>query len=600
MSENPFQGPIRISGLCRCSLTAVAAALLCLPLLSGCGGGGDILATVGDREVTAEYYQDRLARLTQAELPVDEDGITMDTTSLASKLAFLNVIINKELMVLKAKELGYDTQEDMINAEQALIGIKAGEYMREDLITVDESEILPEDVDEYYAKRQEKRHFQFIICNFEDDAREARQKIVDGAAWDEVADEYNDGSKGPTNDYTMSIQYGMAEDLFERALFDLEEGQMSMPIETVYGYWIVRFTGTEPARERPLDEEYRLRIRRTLAAQRTKLAENRFFDESMARHEFMMDEAALWIIFQGLPEGEGYLDKATNKPIPKDQLAPLDVPAEDAGRVFFSVRFDLNEEPEVWTIGEYKTLYADMSVFQRPKRAKMLGGIRQQITTDMVTKRLLMSETRERGYHEDPRVVRDVQSKVEEIMVNRFHDEVIKYDDFVSAEALAVFWADHKQDYMTPELRNGQVMNCKDEAAATQAYEALTADTPWEDVYTEHAQVQDPANREPIMVSADTISPERDALFAVGAVGDVTGPFRNRAGWHIIRLDNIIPPAQRELEDIREEVAQRIRLIRKDESLNRNLASWRDEFGVEIFEDALAAMPAWNELQTLQ
>ena len=170
MSENAFLRTIQSSVPLRRGLVAVAAILVCLPLLNGCGGGGNTLATVGAREVTADYYQDRLAKLTEIDLPVDEDGVIMDTTSMAAKLAFLNVIINKELMVLKAEELGYDKQDEVINATNILTDNKAGEYMRVDLIEVDESEILPEDVDGYYAKRQEKRHFQFLICNFEDDA----------------------------------------------------------------------------------------------------------------------------------------------------------------------------------------------------------------------------------------------------------------------------------------------------------------------------------------------------------------------------------------------------------------------------------------------
>jgi parvulin-like peptidyl-prolyl isomerase len=596
MSEHAFLRTIRSGTTIRWTLSA-AAVLVCLPLLSGCGGGGDILATVGDRQVTAAYYQDRLSKLEEIELPVGEDGAMLDPASLESKLAFLEVIINKELMVLKARELGYHNQEEMLNAEQVLTRVKAAEFMRGDLITVDPSEIPPADVDEYYAKRQERRHFQFIICNFEDDCLEARQKIIDGAAWEEVAEEYNDGSKGPTGDYRMSLQYGMADDSFERAIFELEEGQISMPIETIYGYWIVKFTGTEPARERPLDDTYRERIRQTLAGQRTTLSEKAFIDASLERHEYEMNEAALWSIFQGLPEDEGYLDPETNQPIPKAELAPLDVPAEESDKVFFSVRLDPDEEPTVWTVGRFKATYNEMSVFQRPKRSKMLGGVRNQIIYDMVVKPLLDAEARERGYYDDPRVAEEVQDKLEEIMVDRFYEEVIKYEEFVSAEDLAEYWAEHSADYVTPETRDGLIVICEDQEQAAGAREALQGGVSWEEVYETYAAVKDPVNRGAFSASAAVMTPDAQQLFGLAEVDDVSEPFENRSGWCVVRLANIVPPVQRELDEVREEVGQRIRLRRKDEALKQNLADWREEFGVQIHEDALAAMPSWNELQ---
>jgi len=580
-------------------LWSLAAVLFCLPLLSGCGGGGgDVLATVGDREITADYYQDRLSNLEEMELPVGDDGLVMDTSSLDSKLGFLNVIVNKELMVLKAMDLGYEQQEDMINARGVLTRIKANEYMREDLIAVTADEITPEDVDSYYAMRQEKRHFQFVICNFEDDALTARQKIIDGAPWEEVADEYNDGSKGPTGDYRMSIQYGMADDVFERALFELEEGQISMPQETVYGYWIAHYTGSEPARERPLDEAYRERIRQTLAGQRSALNERAFLDDSLERHEFEMDEAALWIIFQGMPEEEGYLDDETNQPIAKEKLLPLDVPAEESDRVLFSVRPVLDQEPAVWTIGKYKATYDDMSVFQRPKRSKMLGGVRNQIVTDMVVKTLLDSEAEERGFHEDPRVEADVTDKVEEIMVDRFYEEIIKIEEFVSADDLDAFWSEHSDEYVVTEVRDGRVVICADTDSATKAREALLSGTAWEDVYVSYAKVKNPDGVGAFQLNSAVVSPERDILFGLAAVGELSEPFQNQAGWCVVRLDSITPPSPQALSEVREPVAQRIRLMRKDQALQENLDTWRAEFGVEIDEAALAAMPTWEELQT--
>jgi len=591
---------IRNAGTTRLCLAAATAIIFCLPLLSGCGEDSGILATVGDREITADYYQERLVRLTQLDLPMDDHLVTLDTNSLESKLAFLNVIVNKELMVLKAFDLGYDQQEEYINGKRILTQIMARDLMHADLINYPEADVTDADIEDYYANRQVKRHFQFIICNFKDDAIEARQKIMDGELWEDVAQEYNDGSAGPRNDYTMDLQYGMADDAFENALFSLEIGQLSEPVDTVYGYWIVRFNHLEEVRERDLDDTYREQIRRVITQRRSRLQEDAFIAASKEKHEFFMDEGALWLLFQGLPQEEGYLDPETNEPIPKDQLAALDIPAEESDRVLFSVLFDLNGEADVWTLGRYKAKYAEMSAFQRPKRNKMLGGVRRQIITDMVIKGLLMVESDERGYREDPRVLEDVRARLEEMMIERFHDDVIQYEEHVAAAAIAEFWAEHSGEFMTPEHREGRVVVCADEAAVESAREAIVAGDDWDDIYNRFAAVKDPVSKGALSVARNEMKPERDAIFSVESVGDVTPPFRTQQGWAVMRLDKIVPPAQREMNEASREVSNRIKRIRKDQALKDKLAQWSDEFTVVINEDALAAMPSWDDLQSAQ
>ena len=63
-------------------------------LFAGCGGGsGDaVLATVGDHEILASYYEDRLSKLDASELPQDENGLPLDTSTLEGKKAFLEVM----------------------------------------------------------------------------------------------------------------------------------------------------------------------------------------------------------------------------------------------------------------------------------------------------------------------------------------------------------------------------------------------------------------------------------------------------------------------------------------------------------------------------
>jgi len=593
-------------------LLAAAAATAALALVlgaAGCGGksekpaagadkeDGRVVVSVGDRKVTAGYYVSRLQKMAQNDLPRDEQGRAVDTGTDEGRRAFLDVIVNKELMVLKARELGYDEQEDVKKLVEAVTYYQSIQAMKQDLIQKPGEAVTDEEVKDYHERRQQVRHFTFLICNFEADAAKARQALLDGGLWETVAEEYNDGSRGPTDDYRMQLQYGTADDMFERPLFELGVGEVSRPIESVYGYWIVRLDSTATVRERPLDDEYRERIRATIAQKRAKLREAAFLKESRERHEFKYDDAALWIVFNGLPEDEPYLDPATQKPVEKERLRPLDVPASELGRFFFSVRFSKDEEPQVWTIGDYKAKYDEMSVFQRPKRNTLLGGVKNKLFGDMVDQGLWASEALERGFREDPRVIAEANERSEQHMLTLFHDEVVKYDEHVSMEAIRALYDENPQVYRVPEERRGRILMCESREAAEAARADLVSGQPWSAVFAARNKSAGGTPEGQITINEFAESVDRDQLFALAKPGDLSAPFASHDLWCVVMLDNATPGRQRPVEEVINEVGARVKRKRQDAALQALLAQWRLEYPVKVNDRVLDSLPSWEQLQ---
>ena len=582
-------------------LLALSVALLLAAALSlpGCGQQDTVVAKVGDQTITLADYEEHLGRLARENLPRDEDGQVVDTATLAGKKRFLDVLVDKELMVLKARELGYDEDPQVKNFRNSFLGYKASEIMHQDLIDKPASQVTDAEIEAYYEKLQQKRKFHFLICNFEDDALAARQKLLDGALWEDVADEYNVGSRGPKNDYTFTIEYGRQEKVFEDALFSMEPGQISEPIPTIYGYWIVRLDEILPNKVPPLDAHYRDLIRRSIVAHKKKNLENAFIEESRKKHEFKIDETALWIIYQGLPEHEAYLDSVTKKPIPKEQLQPLDIPFEDMDRFFMSCRFDLDKaEPDTWTIGDYKALFDDMSTFARPKKNQLLGGVRNKIIHDLVDRRLMIREAEERGYFEDPRVTGEEKRRVEEMMLNKLHDELVKVDEHISAAQIDSFWQEHADEYHQPEQRRGHIIYCPDKETAEKALAAARDGKDWPSLLRKYGVKMTGAKPDGTfeLKATDSDTPEKEALFGLAVAGDLSDPFPSQGKWAVVRLDRVTPARQPDLDEVRDAVAKRIIAARKDRLLRRMLDQWRDEYGVTINEKVLQRARSWDEL----
>lgn len=579
---------------------AGAAALACLlPLLAdGCGRdpAKAVIATVGPRKVTQAYYETRLGRLKSQDLPRDEQGKAVDTSTLAGRKAFLDIIVNKELMALKAEELGIGDEEQVVTATKNLTEFNAPTLMRADLIEQPAAQISDAEVADYYANLQTQRRCSFIICNFREDAAKARAAIAAGGLWEDVADEHNDGSRGPTNDYRMTVQFGRLEDSFEKAIWALKEGEISQPIETVYGFWVIRVDAIEPVRIGPL-ETMKQQVLDGVRARKTNLAGRAFAEESRRRHEFKLDEGTLWIVYQALPEGEVLLDPATQKPVPREQLRPLNLATADLDRFFYQVKLD--GKLQTFTAGDYKQVFDNSNVFERPKRTEMLGGLRQSIVT-MIDRQLLLQEAKERGYMEDPRVLAEVKDRREQIMVTKLHERLVQIDEQITPAQYEEFWQQHGEEYKVQETRYGKAVVCASEESARQAHADALQGKPWPEILARYGS--DAANKQnqgSMVVASNTTSPLRDPVFALAKAGDLTAPMRIDRNWIVARLDSIAPPRAVTLAEAANEVGQRILAQRREAKLQSLLAEWKQQYPVRIREKALARVRSHDELMTL-
>ncbi len=556
-----------------------------------------MVATVGPKQVTQADYERNLAKLQEIDLPRDDQGKIVDTATPEGRLAFLDVIIDKELMALKAEDLGLGADQQIVLGAKAMREYMAAKIMKEDLIEKPGSQISDAELADYYANLQTKRKCSFIICNFLDDATKARQEIVAGKPWEDVADEYNDGSRGPTGDYTVEFQWGRMDDAFERAIWSLKQGEISQPFLTAYGYWLVRVDRLETVRVQPLDEAFRPKVLDSIRNRKMNLAQRMFFEESRRKHDFKLDETGLWIVFQGLPESEILIDPATNKPTPREQLKPLNIPLGDYDKFLYQVRRE--NKLETWTVGDYKQFYDKLNVFERPKRTDLLGGVRGKLT-QVVEQQLMKEEARERGFLDDPRVDAIVNEKREQMLVMRLHDQVVPTDMAVSPEEVASYWRDNRARLDLPEQRYGKIILCVNEQIAQQARTEAAAGKPWDELLKRYSS--DPTNKQnggnygPVLANAEgsLVKP----IFAVSR-GDLSAVFKFDQSWSFARVDSIVAPRARELDEVTGEVGEILRRRHQEEKLQQMLAEWRQQFPVKIHARRLDKARSWAELTAL-
>ncbi|QJD58556.1 peptidylprolyl isomerase [Pseudomonas sp. gcc21] len=130
----------------------------------------------------------------------------------------------------------------------------------------------------------EQRRAAHILVEINDDedaalarAQEAYERIEAGDDFADVAKEYSDdsGSANRGGDLGFTVE-GSFDPAFDEALSSLEEGQVSEPVRTSYGYHLIKLTDLQ-APDLPTFEEMRESLEQEL---KTELVERRFVEAS--------------------------------------------------------------------------------------------------------------------------------------------------------------------------------------------------------------------------------------------------------------------------------------------------------------------------------
>ncbi|MEZ5504883.1 MAG: SurA N-terminal domain-containing protein [Gammaproteobacteria bacterium] len=207
--------------------------------------------------------------------------VSYATLSLEPFKSDIDVSDEEVASYFEANQAQYRTEEKV--KIQYLV-FKSADFAKD--VEVSEDEILAEY--DHYAKAQsdlERRRASHILVEVNDDrsddearARiaEAQAKLQAGGDFAELAKTYSDDTA--TAEIGGDLDFagrGIYDEAFEKALFALNQGQVSDIVKTEFGYHLIKLTGVEAQSVASLDEkreEMRQRVADTKAAERLNAA----------------------------------------------------------------------------------------------------------------------------------------------------------------------------------------------------------------------------------------------------------------------------------------------------------------------------------------
>lgn len=597
--SRPESAPPTVPSVVRAAVPAIVLAAA-LVAVAGCGGKGKglapdtVLAKVDDTEITVEYYEKKLGRLHPTDLPRDDAGVVLDTAQMPGKRKFLDTIIHKDVMVTIATQMGFDQDAQVDYARKTLISAESVGLARKRFVDEPAAKFTEEEVQALYEKFGTVRHCRYFITNTREDALRGREKALTGADWADLWNEFHAGLTGPTVSYEIDLHCGRFITSFEDPIFAAEIGSITEPVPSTYGWWIVKVDGeTQP--ERPPLEEVRQRIEASIISRNQMRLVDAFKAEVRRKYEMYIHEDALVKAYAGLPRDEEMFYPGTKDAVKQQDLKLLDLDPADLDLDFYG--YTVHGEPRKYTLGDFKTAFDRMNVFERPKWAEMVGGLRTKIS-DVIDRSLLNFDAQDRGLDKDPEVLAKVDERIDEMLVGKLFQEGVHFDDTVSPAALDSAWALLKQEYELPETRSGRRILLADEPRAAKAHAALAAGGAWADVLAEHGDDEaDKALGGKLgPVRQDWQGPERDALFGLQP-GQYSQPCRLDDGrYAIVLLEEIAAPRSQELREVAEAVVKRIQNKREEMAFRAALDGWKQKVTIKVYEKRLTKTRSWEEL----
>ncbi len=222
---------------------AAMAAVMAAPVAAQ--DADTVLATVNGSEITLGHLIAMQALLPDQyrELP---DQVLFD--------GMLEQLVQQEAIAAAAREvLTRQMELGLENEERAFLAAAIMQQISEEEIGED---AIAEEYDRVFGSVEPTREYNasHILVETEEAALELIEELDGGADFAELARQHSTGPSGPNGGQLGWFGAGMMVPPFEEAVFALEEGEISGPVETQFGWHVVILNETRLQDAPAIDE----------------------------------------------------------------------------------------------------------------------------------------------------------------------------------------------------------------------------------------------------------------------------------------------------------------------------------------------------------
>ncbi len=216
------------------ALAALVTLAAVPPALGQDGSGMTVVATVDDQPIT------------EADLAFFAEDLGQSLASIPpgqQRMVLLDLLIERKVMVAAARQADLDKTEGYTLRKAYLEDRALGRAYLQQVVA---ASISDADLEAAYQAAiadftpEEQIHARHILVASEEDAMAVIAEIEGGAAFEDVAKEKSTGPTGPNGGDLGFFTRGQMVPAFEEAAFALEVGEISAPVESEFGWHVIK------------------------------------------------------------------------------------------------------------------------------------------------------------------------------------------------------------------------------------------------------------------------------------------------------------------------------------------------------------------------
>lgn len=220
-------------------LTTLAIVTITALFLAACNSGdSEAVVETEAGDVTKEEFYEELKDRYGAEV--------------LTELVTIKVLEDKYEVTDEMVETELNKAKDQFGEEFEMILMQSGfasEEEYEDVLYLsllqeqalsEDIEVTDEEIEEHYERSQLEIDAQHILVEDEETALEVKEKLDDGEDFGELAAEYSSDGSAQDEGNLGYFSTGQMVPEFEEAAFSMEEGDISDPVQSEYGFHIIK------------------------------------------------------------------------------------------------------------------------------------------------------------------------------------------------------------------------------------------------------------------------------------------------------------------------------------------------------------------------
>jgi parvulin-like peptidyl-prolyl isomerase len=552
------------------------AVMLVFVVFLACGTkkeGGGVVAKVGNMTISTDDLNQEWSNASRM--------IIQGVSEYERKQDLVNKLIGDKVVVLEAYKEGIDNEveKDTAFAKQKETILLNVLYKKEiaDKAKASESEIKSE-----FDKQKEEIHAAHILVETKAQADSIYQQLKNGADFTQLAKEKSIDPSAKNNGGDLGFfRWGKMVPEFQDAAFKLKVGEISRPVQTQYGWHIIKLIEKRPVEQTSYADAKKMiqsRLEQTKREQRVK----EYFEELKKKVGFKINDQALDLIqarkVEVPPDSQGLMK--TGETIDASKFTPQEL----------SMPLFTYQGGEV-SVGTFVQQFNQMPQPYRPRLddKQKIG----EIAFQTLIRELLLDVAKKDNLEKSDEFKKEWDAMKEKEMIKRMRAEVIFKGVGISDEEIQSYYDRYKDRFTIPAQVKVREIMVKTPEEGEAILKQLRNGADFSKLASEKTI------REYVKGAGGDLGsfprtryPEIfDAAIALKK-GELAGPIKIQdrqlgVGYSVIQLEDKTEEKVQPLEEVKDRVTQMARAEKDNNVYNQWVENAKARYKIEVFDDVI-------------